>query len=483
MWGVRKMEESPRQPLYDILEHISDGFVALDKNWRYVYVNRRGAEMLGRRPEDLIGRHIWTEFPEGIGQPFYKAYYRAMEEQVSVQIEEYYPPLDHWFENRIYPFPEGLAMFFTETTQRKKTEKTLEQERKTAQKYLEVSNTIMLVIGKDQRVSLINKKGCQILGYREEEIIGKDWIDNFLPQRTRADIKDAFSRVLAGELAPFEYFENPILTKDGEERLIAWHSTLLTDEGGHITGTLSSGEDMTERKRAEEALLVKEHLLSESQRIAHVGTWLYDMTGRITWSDETYRIFGVSSDTFTPNAESFLNLIHPDDRPAMQAWINACLAEEKPGELEFRTITPDGTVRFISGRGELMYDAVKRPTHMAGTAQDITERKQAEKSLQLSRERHLNTLETMLEGCQIIDFDWRYIYVNNAAARHGLKRKEELLGHKMADLYPGIENTEMFAALRRCMDERVPQRMENEFTYPDGNKRWFDLSVQPLPEG
>ena len=231
---------------------------------------------------------------------------------------------------------------------------------------------------------------------------------------------------------------------------------MLTDEGGNITGTLSSGVDITERKRAEEALLVKEHLLSESQRIAHVGTWLYDMTGRITWSDETYRIFGVSSDTFTPNAESFLNLIHPDDRPAMQAWINACLAEEKPGELEFRTITPDGTVRFISGRGELMYDAVKRPTHMAGTAQDITERKQAEKSLQLSRERHLNTLETMLEGCQIIDFDWRYIYVNDAAARHGLKRKEELLGHKMADLYPGIENTEMFAALRRCMDERVP---------------------------
>src|SRR3972149_461169 len=114
------MDKSPRQSLYNILEHISDGFVALDKNWCYVYVNRRGAEMLGRRPEDLIGRHIWTEFPEGMGQPFYKAYYRAMKEQVSVQIKEYSPPLDHWFENRIYPFPEGLAIFFTETTQRKK---------------------------------------------------------------------------------------------------------------------------------------------------------------------------------------------------------------------------------------------------------------------------------------------------------------------------------------------------------------------------
>lgn len=261
------MENLVQRPLYDFLEHISDGFVALDKDWRYVYVNKRGAEMLGRRPEVLIGKHIWTEFPEGIGQPFYKAYYKAMEEHVSIQIEAYYPPWDRWFENRIYPFPEGLAIFYTEITQRKKTEKALEQERNTAQKYLDVAKTIMLVIGKDQRVSLINKKGCQVLGYREEEIIRKDWIDNFLPQRIRTDIKDVFSRIIAGELPPFEYFENPILTKNGEERLIAWHNTLLTDEKGNITGTLSSGEDITDRKQAEEKIRTVNEELRALNRI------------------------------------------------------------------------------------------------------------------------------------------------------------------------------------------------------------------------
>lgn len=86
------MKDLSKQQLYDILERMSDGIVALDKNWNYIYVNKLGAEMLGRKPEDLIGKHIWTEFPEGIDQPFYKAYHNAMEKQINIRIEEYYPP-------------------------------------------------------------------------------------------------------------------------------------------------------------------------------------------------------------------------------------------------------------------------------------------------------------------------------------------------------------------------------------------------------
>src|SRR3990170_2273713 len=98
-------------------------------------------------------------------------------------------------------------------------------------------------------------------------------------------------------------------------------------------------------------------------------------------------------------------------------------------------------------------------------------------------ERYYNTLNNMLEGCQIIDFEWHYLYVNDAAAKQGRKTKEELLGRTMMEIYPGIEDTKMFAVLRRCMDERVPQRIYNEFIYPDSSKAWFDLSIQPVPEG
>jgi two-component system, cell cycle sensor histidine kinase and response regulator CckA len=94
-----------------------------------------------------------------------------------------------------------------------------------------------------------------------------------------------------------------------------------------------------------------------------------------------------------------------------------------------------------------------------------------------------NVLNSLLEGCQVIDFDYRYLYLNDTAAAQGHRPKEELLGRTMAECYPGIEQTPMFALLRRCMSERVPERLENEFTYPDGGKRWFELRLQPVPEG
>src|SRR5687768_11871745 len=96
--------------LQDALERVSDGLVALDRAWRYTYVNRQAAGLFGRAPEDLIGRHIWTEFPEGVGQPFHLAYEKAMEDQVFIQMENYYEPWDRWFENRIYPSPDGVSI-------------------------------------------------------------------------------------------------------------------------------------------------------------------------------------------------------------------------------------------------------------------------------------------------------------------------------------------------------------------------------------
>jgi PAS domain S-box-containing protein len=106
----------------EILERISDGFVALDRDWRYIYVNAHAAAMFGRDRASLVGKHIWTEFPEGVGQPFHLAYERAMREQVTLTLEEYYPPYARWFENRIYPSPGGIAIFFTDITERKTAE-------------------------------------------------------------------------------------------------------------------------------------------------------------------------------------------------------------------------------------------------------------------------------------------------------------------------------------------------------------------------
>jgi PAS domain S-box-containing protein len=94
-----------------------------------------------------------------------------------------------------------------------------------------------------------------------------------------------------------------------------------------------------------------------------------------------------------------------------------------------------------------------------------------------------HVLDNLLEGCQVIDHQLRYVYVNATAAAHGRTTVEELLGRTMMEAYPGIETTPMFRVLRRCMEDRVPQVMENEFLYPDGSKRWFELRIEPVPEG
>ena len=108
---------------------------------------------------------------------------------------------------------------------------------------------------------------------------------------------------------------------------------------------------------------------------------------------------------------------------------------------------------------------------------------QTEESLRESRLRYQEVLDHMLEGAQIIGFDWCYRYVNDSVTQQGRQTRENLIGRTMMEVYPGIENTELFDVLRHCMSERVSYRMENEFFYPDGEKAWFELSIQPVQEG
>ena len=92
-------------------------------------------------------------------------------------------------------------------------------------------------------------------------------------------------------------------------------------------------------------------------------------------------------------------------------------------------------------------------------------------------------LDCLSEGFQIIGFDWSYVYVNPAAARHGRRDPSELIGKPISEIYPGIERTELFDVLRKCMAERRTRIIENQFTFPDGTQRWFELRMQPVPSG
>lgn len=105
------------------------------------------------------------------------------------------------------------------------------------------------------------------------------------------------------------------------------------------------------------------------------------------------------------------------------------------------------------------------------------------KRLKSSKKNNHDILDDMLEGCQIIGYDWRYLYVNDAVIEHSRQSREKLLGHTMMEVYPGIEKTAMFAALQECMEKRTFQLVDNEFVFPDGSRGWFELRIEPVREG
>lgn len=136
----------------------------------------------------------------------------------------------------------------------KRAEAKVQQELDRAQRYLDIVGVVIVALDREGKVTLINRKGCEILRASEDQILGKNWFDHFLPERFRSRVRDAFQTIVRGAIADVEFFENPVLAMDGQERIIQWHNAEIRDSGGSIVGTLSSGTDITERKHAEEAL-------------------------------------------------------------------------------------------------------------------------------------------------------------------------------------------------------------------------------------
>lgn len=121
--------------------------------------------------------------------------------------------------------------------------------------------------------------------------------------------------------------------------------------------------------------------------------------------------------------------------------------------------------------------------HVVVAHEDITARRRQEQALRESEARHRTTLDSIMEGCQLVRFDWTYLYLNDVAAVHNRRPNAEVLGRKMTEVWPGIEATPVFALLKRSMEERVAIHEEVEFTFPDGYHGWFDMRSQPVPEG
>ena len=172
-------------------------------------------------------------------------------------------------------------------------ENAIRAERNKAQGYLDIAGAIILALDVDCRVTLINKKGCDLLGLGAEEIVGQDWFERFLPPRLKDQVRSDFQKLLVDEFKIREYYENPILTGNGEERIIAWHNTIMKDAEGRASGSLSSGEDITDRKRAEIETEKRKHYLEGLLSAAPDAIVTLDAEDRIVeWNRGAEKLFG-----------------------------------------------------------------------------------------------------------------------------------------------------------------------------------------------
>lgn len=149
----------------------------------------------------------------------------------------------------------------------------------------------------------------------------------------------------------------------------------------------------------------------------------------------------------------------------------------------FQMRSNQNQIRYIQADGLPVGDHDGTYNKLWMTTADITKNILTEKALMESEEHYRSTLDNMLEGCRIIGFDWRFQFVNNAAAAQMKIPREELVGYTVMEIIPGIEETDLFANLKEAMEKHVPRRMEDNLVYPDGSESWFDLSIQPVPEG
>ncbi|HJW71210.1 MAG TPA: PAS domain S-box protein, partial [Geothrix sp.] len=310
----------------------------------------------------------------------------------------------------------GVLGTFLDISASKEAELARRLERENLERYLRAVEVILVAFDAEAHITLLNRKGYAVLGYEEGELEGQDWFRVCLPPEEYETVLAVYRRAIAGDIEPVAEYENHILRKDGERRLIAWHNTMVKDDQGRIIGTLSSGEDITDRRRAEVELETLARLLTETQAIGGLGYYTMDLrTGRWESSALLDDIFGIDA-AYDRSVEGWSALVHPDDRAMMVAYFTQeVIGKGLPFDKEYRAVrVGDGAERWLHGHGRLEFDDQQKPIRMIGTIQDITGRKQNEVALSKAAREWTAVLDASSDVIYLLGLDRRIIRANRA---------------------------------------------------------------------
>ena len=326
------------------------------------------------------------------------------------------------------------------------------------------------------RFLIVNNKACSNLGYDRSELLAKRTLD----------IESAFPDQLSWDAHVNEVKSKGHLIQEGLHK--RHDGTLFPVEVNVTYMTLGEKDymvavvrDITERKAAEQELRISQERLSRAQKMAHVGNWEKNLvTGHLHWSEEIYRIYGVDPAQFTPTTDSFMKAMHPEDREPFVKALHAAVEGGEPLDLDYRIIRPDGIIRAIHTRGEISYGREGQPVLHSGTAQDITEQKQAEEALRRSETMLQAIINTEPECVKLIDSEGRLIMMNRAGlAMMEVDSLEQAKSQGISAIV-APEYREPFMELTKNVFQGQSGNLLFEIVGAKGTHRWLDTHAVPF---
>ena len=291
-------------------------------------------------------------------------------------------------------------------SQRKRDEAELKYERNMAQMYLEIAGVMIIALDKNGRISLINREGCEILKVKKEDILGKIWIDSFVPDSARKDIKQVFDKIISGDIENMENNELSVVTANRDQRILFWHNSVLRDTAGNIIGVLGSGTDVTEHKQA----AVKMAHLASFPRFNPDPIIELTQDGSLNYANPVaMRIFPdlMSAGTRHPfllNWQTAVTQLSAQEKNQLVREIMVC---DCIYSQTFQYIESSKTIRIYS--------------------QNITSRKQAEKALAESENLFRTSFESAIVGIAMLGKNGMFIKVNDRACELWGYTRDELL--------------------------------------------------------
>ena len=438
----RKRVEKDLRRVYDhtthILESISDSFIAVDKNWRFIFINRKALEYTDKSPKDVLGKTIWEIFPSIVGTPLETFYRKAMTSREPIVFKNTsIIAKGEKFELHAYPMEEGLTIIGQNITEREQAEEALRESQLRIASILEGIADTFYSLDEQWRFTMVNPAAEKApFGRPASELLGRVIWDLY-PDLVDTQIYRHY--IEAGEKQTLEHYEaqSPLNRR--------WYEVFMHGRKGGIDVYM---RDISQRKQAEEVLRESEARLSLAQKAAGAGTWDWNIIkGEIIWSPQMYDLFGIDPKKTSASFETWNRVMHPEDKEGANALIERALETHTGLDSVYRIILPDHNVRWINAIGEGVYDDDGPAVRMYGICIDITKRYKVEEALR-EREEQLqranDLLESVTKGTDVIiaaqDTNYHYLYFNDAY-KEEIKRltgKEIAIGTSMVEVFADI---------------------------------------------